>query len=99
MSNETIDVFILTAAAVAANVFCILYWITAAWYRSEAGRAAWSMVFSVALLLDVALLAYWFHWTVPPWAAHVIYLVICLACWLKLAALVHVQIRRRRRSP
>ena len=96
MSDTHIDVVILTIAAVAANLFCILYWITAPWYRSEAGRAAWSMTFSVALLLDVALLAFWFHWTVAPWIAHVIYLVILVACWLKFGALVHEQIRQRR---
>jgi hypothetical protein len=97
MSDVHIDLIILTGAAVAANLFCILYWITAPWYRSEVGRAAWSMTFSVALLLDTALVAYWFHWTVPAWVAHVIYVVIFVACWLKFGAWLHEQVLKRRR--
>lgn len=97
MSNTHIDVLILSVAAVAANLFCILYWVTAPWYRSEAGRAAWSMTFSVALLLDVALAAYWRGWTVAPWVSHLIYLVILVACWLKFGALIHEQVRNRNR--
>jgi len=101
MTDLTFDVAVLSGAAVAANLFCLLYFALAPWYRSVEGRASWSMTFSVALLLDVALVAYWLHWTVPPWLAHVIYFVIFIACWLKLGALVQrqfIEYRRRSRS-
>lgn len=97
MNDTLLDVWILTGAAIAANLFCLGYGVTAAWYRTDTGRSAWAMTFSVALLLDVALLAYWFHWVLPPWVGHVIYAVIFAACWMKFGTWLHRQILNRPR--
>ena len=96
MSDLAIDATILGAAAILANLFVILYLITAPFYRSDAGRASWMMTLSVALLLDVSLVSYWFDWTVPEWLARTIYVLILCACALKFWALVHEQFRARR---
>ena len=101
MSDLQIDSVILTGAAVAASLFPVLYWVIAPWYRSEYGRASWTMMLAIAVLLDVALVAYWFGWTVPEWLARCIYVLILVGCWMKLGALVDQQLRipwRRRRD-
>lgn len=96
----TLDVWILTGAAIPATLYPIVYWVLAPWYRSDWGRAAWSIMLAIAALLDVALVAYWFHWTVPEWLARVIYVLIFCACWMKFGALINHQLiayaRRRK---
>lgn len=92
MSDLAIDATILTGAAIAANLFVLVYAALAPWYRSAAGRASWVSMLALALLLDLSLVAYWIDWTVPEWIARTVYIVITLGAWLKFVALLHEQV-------
>ena len=96
MSTLAIDATILTVGGIASTLFVVVYWLAAPWYRSEYGRASWTMMLALALLIDVSLVAYWFHWTIPEWLARVIYILISLGALLKLWALIDEQLRKPR---
>lgn len=88
---------ILTFAAVAATAFPILYTLVAPWWKSVVGRSLFVSEVSLALLLDLALGAYWLHLTVPAPVATSLYTLIAVGCWMRLGALIDEQIRKRRR--
>lgn len=94
MSDVAIDAAILTVGGIASTLFVVVYWVVARWYRSEYGRASWTIMLAIALLIDVSLVAFWFGWAIPEWIARTIYVLISLGCCLKLGALVDEQIRK-----
>jgi hypothetical protein len=89
-------VSLITAAAIAANLFVVLYLASAPWYRSVFGRALMTGEIALAALLDLALWAHWSHHDIPRWAVLTIYTLIAAGCWMRLGAVVHEQLRRRR---
>lgn len=96
MSTEDWAIALITAAAVAANLFVILYATTAPWWRSVFGRALMTGEVALAILLDVVLYAHWAHKLVPIWLGLTIYSAIAAGCWMRLGAVVHEQLARRR---
>lgn len=92
MSNQDWQVVILTIAGVAATLFPIAYATVAApWYRSQFGRSLMISETSLAVLIDMSLAAYWFHFVVPPPLVTGIFTLIALGSCLRLAALLHEQ--------
>ena len=89
---------LLTLAAVAATAFPILYTAVAPWWRSVVGRSLVVSEASLAALLDVALIAYWWHFRVPTPVATSLYTLIAVGAWMRLGALIHAQVGKRRRD-
>ena len=96
MSDPAIDAAILTPGGIAATLFVLIYLLAAPFYRSEYGRASWTIMLALALLIDISLLAFWLEWTVAEWLARCIYVLISLGCLLKLWALVNEQLLKPR---
>lgn len=96
MSELNWEVTLITAAAAAATLFVFAYGLAAPWWRSVVGRALWISDLSLALLLDLALAAYWGHFTVPAWGRLGIYTLVAVGAWLRLGAVAHNQLLKRR---
>lgn len=90
---------LITLAAVAATAFPILYTAVAPWWRSTVGRSLVVSETSLAALLDVALAAYWGHFHVPSPVATSLYTLIAVGAWMRLGALIHEQLGKRRSRP
>jgi hypothetical protein len=90
------QICLITAAAIAASLFPIVYTLVAPWWRSEVGRSLFISEVSLAALLDIALVAYWLHWTVPQPVATSLYTLIAVGAWLRLRVLIVEQIRKPR---
>ena len=96
MSTEDWAVFLITAAAIAANLFVVLYAIFAPWYRSVFGRALMTGEVALAVLLDLVLWAHWSHHLIPKPVALTVYALIAVGCWMRLGAVIHEQLFKRR---
>lgn len=95
MSATDWGVFLVATAAVASNLFVILYAAFAPWYGSVFGRALMTGEVALAVLLDVALYAHWSHTILPTWLILCVYGLIALGCWMRLGAVIHEQIHKR----
>ena len=90
------EVVLLSAAGLPATLFVFAYGFAAPWWRSVIGRALWVSDLSLALLLDLALVAYWLHFELPAWARLSIYALVAVGAWLRLGAVANNQILKRR---
>lgn len=59
MSITDVTSILVFALAVPANLFPLLYGITAPWERSEPGRAAMTSAIALAMLVDLSFLVRW----------------------------------------
>lgn len=86
---QTMIDWLVIAGAVPATLFVLLYPILSPqFYRSWIGRALFTSSFGLAALLDLSLLAKWFHLILPREVVAMIVLLIAVGAWLKLAALL-----------
>lgn len=93
MSNQDWQVVILTVAGLAATMFPVAYaFLAKPWYRSQFGRSLMISETSLAVLIDMSLLAYWFHFVVPPPLVTGIFTLVALGSCLRLAALLSEQL-------
>jgi hypothetical protein len=90
------QIALITAAAVAATLFPILYTFIAPWWRTVVGRSLVISEVSLAALLDTALLAYWFHTTVPSPIRTSLYTLIAIGAWMRIGALIDQQLKKSR---
>lgn len=90
----------LTIAGAAATLFPVIYTVftRGKCWRSQIGRALNVSDISLALLVDLALLAYWFHWTVPIHVSTAITALIAVAALLRCWAVIDIQVIKRLRS-
>jgi hypothetical protein len=96
MSTEDWAVFLVTAAAIAANLFVLLYASLAKWWRSVFGRALMTGEVALAALLDLVLYVHWSHTILPRWIPLTLYALIAAGCWMRLGAVFHEQVWKRR---
>ena len=94
------DLLAFTCAP-AANMFWLLYWTTAPWWRSWSGRAVITSKLGLAVLVDAAVLYrllgrdYYGHEVI----VLVAFGLITVGTWLYLFAFAHEQYRRRNDPP
>lgn len=90
----------LTITGAAATLFPFLYSALTGGrcWRSQIGRALIFSDVSLALLVDLALLAYWFHWTLSPHVSTGITALIAVSALLRCWAVIDGQILRGRRK-
>lgn len=89
MTYERLVDYLVIAAAIPATLFLILYPILSPqFYRTWIGRALFTSAGGLAALLDISLLAKWFHLIIPREVLVGILVLIAAGAWLKLAALL-----------
>ena len=97
MSNQSWQVAILTVAGVAATIFPVAYWVIAEpWYKSQFGRSLMVSETSLAVLIDLSLVAYWFDLIIPPPIVTGVFTLIALGSCMRLNALLYEQWHNRR---
>lgn len=96
---NSFDVIVVILGAVPATLATLIYFVAAPWWRSWPGRAFFSTMLALALLLDLTLFFRWWpnHWPVKQDIAHGVYVLVAIACWLKLYAVLREQFKRHRR--
>ena len=87
---------VIVFAALPANLFVVLYHLTASWWKSEFGCNLMTLLASLAAALDLSLS----RWIFGPWpglshAALFVYLAIGGAIWWRLALLLRAQLGAR----
>lgn len=89
----------LTITGVAATLFPVLYTVLTGGrcWRSQIGRALIFSDVSLALLVDLALLAYWYDWTLSPHVSTGITALIAVSALLRCWAVIDGQVVRRKR--
>ena len=97
MTTEDWGVVLVVLAAVAVNLFVVLYASFAPWYRSVFGRALMTGEVAFSALLDVSLYIHWTKTVPPPWVPLTLYGFIAAGCWMRLGAVIHEQILKRNR--
>lgn len=89
MSYQTLVDILIIAAAIPATLFVLLYpLLSPQFWRSWIGRALFTSSAGLAALLDLSLLAKWFHLILPRTVVAGILTLIALGAILKLAALL-----------
>lgn len=96
---STFDLVVIWIAAIPATAALLLYGCLSAWWRFWPGRAFFSTMLAVALLLDLTIFFQrWHgHLAAKEDIAKGVYVVVAIACWLKCYAVIRQQIIRRRR--
>ena len=93
------DLIMIIVAAPAATLAMLVYGFAAPWWRSWPGWAFFSTMLALTLLLDLTLFFKWWpgHMEAKIDVAHVVYVIVVAACWLKLYAVLRQQFNRHRR--
>jgi len=87
---------VIVFAALPANLFVVLYHLTASWWKSQFGWNLMTLLASLALALDLSLS----RWIFGPWpglshAALFVYFAIGCAVWWRLGLLLCAQLGDR----
>lgn len=88
MTEPAFQKLCLEVTGVAATAFPFIYTLAGPWWRSQIGRALVVSDISLALLVDVALLADWFDWIIPTHVVSGIVALIAVAALLRNLAVV-----------
>lgn len=97
MSELDVQMVLLSITGVAATAFPFLYTWISPWWKTAWGRALVVSDVSLALLVDLALLSYWFDWSLSQHLITAVYALIALAAVLRVVALLST--RRVRNTP
>lgn len=89
------EILFVSIAGAASTLFVLAYGMFARWWRTPIGRALMASDLSLAVLLDLALAAYWLHFEVPAWGRLAIDASIAAAALMRLGAVVTDQILKR----
>lgn len=92
MSEFDVQQILLTITGVAATLFPVIYTLIAPWWKSMIGRALVLSDISLALLVDIALLAYWFHWVISTHVTTAILVLIAAAAVMRCLAIINIQV-------
>lgn len=92
MSEFDWQVTFLTITGVAATLFPVIYTVFAPWWRSQVGRALVVSDVSLAALVDLSLLGYWFGWHFSNHVSTAVVALIAVAALLRCWAVIDVQI-------
>lgn len=101
MTTQQIGTWLLYFAAPAANLFPVLYALSAPWHRSAVGRAIVTSKVGLALLVDAAVIAHFTRSLTYPYHDQLVlfaFALIAVGTWMYLGALTEEQIRKRRRN-
>ena len=85
----------LVVAAAASTLFVFAYGLFARWWRTQVGRALMLSEISLAILLDLSLVAHWTGYRVPDGVAEGIFIGIAVTSLMRLYAFGYVQVRSR----
>lgn len=89
------QMILLTIGWVAMLGFAIGYPVLAKpWWRSQFGRSLEASEISMVLLVGLSLTSYWFNYILPDWATTGLIVIIGIAAWLRLVAMLTEQLRR-----
>jgi hypothetical protein len=94
VSAEQIALWLVIIAAVPQTAFVALYGFASPWWRSQTGRAIFTKAFSMALLLDMSLVNYWWG-PIDADASNAIIALVTVGCWLQFVALAAEKMRSR----
>ncbi len=99
MSIVDVTSVLIFALVVPANLFPLLYGITAPWERTEPGRAAMTSAVALALLVDLSFLVRWLgeDYRFREWVTFGLVLIILAGSTMNLLALVRTQIKSNRK--
>jgi hypothetical protein len=97
VSADDIALWLIRFGAPAQTLFVVVYGLWSPWWRTQTGRAIFTKGLSVALLLDLSLLAA----AVGPYTGHQIVALavislVALGAWMQLIALLHEKFRARK---
>jgi hypothetical protein len=88
MTAQDLTLRLVEIAAPAQTLFVLLYGLRAPWYRSPTGRAIFTKALSLALILDLSVLAYYVQ-TLPTWVGPVVMGITAAGVYMQLGALLH----------
>jgi hypothetical protein len=94
VSAEQIALWLVIIAAVPQTLFVALYGFASPWWRSQTGRAIFTKAFSMALLLDLSLVNYWWG-PINVDASNAVIALVAVGCWLQFVALAAEKLRGR----
>jgi Ca2+/Na+ antiporter len=80
---------LVTACFIPAVIFPF-YYVTLRWWETPPGRAVMTMAVALAVVMSLVFMAVVFDFRLPVWARVLIYAVMAVALWVKLAVLVYV---------
>lgn len=90
MTYQTLVDLLVIVAAIPATLFVILYpFLSPQFWRSWIGRALFTSSIGLAALLDLSLMAKWFHTILAREVVAAILVLIAAGAWLKVAALLN----------
>ena len=96
MSEFDWQMTFLTITGAAASLFPIIYTVFAPWWRSQVGRALVVSDISLAALVDLSLLGYWFGWHFSEHVSTAVVALIAIAALLRCWAVIDVQVIKQR---
>lgn len=88
MTAQDLTLRLVEIAAPGQTLFVLLYGLRAPWYRSATGRAIFTKALSLALILDLWVVANYFQ-PLPTWIGPVVMGLTTIGVYLQLGALLH----------